>query len=90
MADRSSRHDPKRVYRRQLDGREIVLYEPREIPLGTVRSRHRVAGHERLDLLGQRYFSDPLQYWRIADANPSDGPEELLEAGRELDIPDPT
>lgn len=89
MPERSSRHSRSVTYRRTVAGREVELYEPRAIPLTIVASRHRVAGHERLDLLAHQHYSDPLQYWRIADANPSDAPEQLLEPGRELDIPEP-
>lgn len=89
MADRSSRHDRNTTYRRRVGERDVELYKPRAIPLSIVATRHEVAGHDRLDLIAQRYFSDPFQYWRIADANPSDAPEELLEPGRELDIPEP-
>jgi hypothetical protein len=93
VANRSSRHESLATYRRRSSvgpiERELELYQPRTIPLGIVASRHRVMGHERLDLLAQRYFSDPLQYWRIADANPADAPEDLLEPGLTLDIPEP-
>lgn len=89
MANRSSRHRLSRTYRRKIRGREIEIYEPRVVPLSTLGARHRVTGDDRLDLLAHEYFSDPLQYWRIADANPSAAPEDLLEPGRVLDIPEP-
>ncbi len=88
MAKRSSRHSASPTYRRSVGAREVELYQPRAIPLSLVATRHTVRSHERLDLIAQRYFSDPLQYWRIADANPSDAPEELLEPGAVLDIPE--
>jgi nucleoid-associated protein YgaU len=88
MADRSSRHRRGKTYRRQVGDREVELLEPRAIPLSLVAAQHRVGGDDRLDLLAHRYYSDPHQYWRIADANPSDSPEDLLEPGRVLLIPE--
>lgn len=88
MADRASRHRLARTYRRRMGDRELELLEPREVPLSLVAVQHRVEGDDRLDLLAQRFFSDPLQYWRISDANPSDAPEDLLEPGRFILIPE--
>ncbi|GAA3832247.1 hypothetical protein GCM10023083_76020 [Streptomyces phyllanthi] len=49
---------------------------------------HTVGAGERPDLLAQRYFGDPAQWWQIADANPVLDPHELTdEAGRVVDIP---
>jgi len=49
---------------------------------------HTVAAGERPDLLAQRYFGDPGQWWRIADANPVFDPAELTEEpGAETDVP---
>ena len=53
----------------------------------TSRRNHRVAGHERLDLIAQRYYSDPLLYWLICDANETIFPDDLLIPGRVLRIP---
>ncbi|MFK0293008.1 hypothetical protein ACIQU6_21380 [Streptomyces sp. NPDC090442] len=51
---------------------------------------HVVSGGERLDQLGQRYFGDPGQWWRIADANPVLEPRELTEEpGVEIAVPLP-
>lgn len=45
---------------------------------------------ERPDLLAQRFYGDPGQWWRIADANPVVDPRELTdEAGRIVEIPEP-
>lgn len=89
MADRSSRHRLTNTYRRRVGLRELELYQPREAPLSLLAGQHQVDGDDRLDLLAQRYFSDPLQYWRIADANPSTAPEDLLDPGRTILIPEP-
>lgn len=49
---------------------------------------HTVSAGERPDLLAQRYYGDPGQWWRIADANPVFDPAELTEEpGTEIDIP---
>lgn len=87
MTDRSSRFRDAPSYLRDLGGREVELYQPREIPLTLVSGEHRVGGDERLDAIAHRYYSDPFQYWRIADANPSEAPEDLLEPGRALLLP---
>ncbi len=44
----------------------------------------------RPDLLSARMQGDPLQFWRIADANDAMNPFELTKvAGRQLRIPRP-
>nr|WP_274913813.1 hypothetical protein [Streptomyces sp. WZ-12] len=51
---------------------------------------HVVGAGERVDQLGQRYFGDPGQWWRIADANPVLEPRELTEEpGVEIAVPLP-
>ena len=87
MADRSDRHRDTPTFTRAVGGREVELYEPRTMPLDTLAARHEVTGDDRLDALAWRYYSDPHQYWRIADANPTEAPEDLLEPGRVLLIP---
>jgi nucleoid-associated protein YgaU len=87
MTDRSSRFRAAPTYRLNSGSREVELYQPREIPLTLVSSKHRVGGDERLDAIAHRYYSDPFQYWRIADANPSEAPDDLLESGRSLLMP---
>ena len=44
---------------------------------------HTVTQGERLDIITARYLGDPLQFWRICDANNVLRPEDLTdEAGR--------
>lgn len=44
---------------------------------------------ERPDLLGQRFFGDPEQWWRVADLNPVLDPRELTnESGRRIAVPE--
>jgi nucleoid-associated protein YgaU len=45
---------------------------------------------ERLDLITARTLGDPLQFWRIADANNAMDPQELAaEPGTVLRVPVP-
>jgi nucleoid-associated protein YgaU len=58
----------------------------------TTIAEHLVVAGDRLDVLAQRYYGDPLLSWRIADANRADDPSDLAgEPGRVLRItaPDP-
>ena len=49
--------------------------------------QHRVAQNDRLDNLAAHYFSDPVQFWRLCDANRAMRPDELVEVvGRTLRI----
>lgn len=49
---------------------------------------HVVTAGERPDLLGQRYYGDPEQWWRIADLNPVLDPRDLTaHPGRVIDVP---
>jgi nucleoid-associated protein YgaU len=53
-------------------------------------AEHLVVAGDRLDLLAQQYYGDPLLGWRIADANLADDPADLVaEPGRVLKIPAP-
>ena len=48
---------------------------------------HTVTQGERLDNVTARYLADPLQFWRICDANGAMRPEELTEEiGRSIRI----
>jgi hypothetical protein len=60
----------------------------RVIPRPAGFQTHRVADGDRLDLLANRYFGDPEQFWRICDGNAALWPDDLLaELGRTLAIP---
>jgi nucleoid-associated protein YgaU len=53
-------------------------------------ARHLVKAGDRLDLLAQHYYGDPLLAWRIADANRALDPAQLTAVpGRVLTIPAP-
>ena len=91
MKDLSSRHRRASTYRREIaPDVEIELLEPRSIDVPAGATFHVVEAGDRLDLLAHRYYGDPLQYWRIADANPTESPADLLERGRVLHIPGAT
>src|ERR1044071_5353671 len=48
---------------------------------------HTVTQGERLDNITARYLGDPLQFWRICDANLALDPDELTdETGRTIAI----
>jgi len=89
VSDPSSRHGTLATYEVVLapNAQPVELYQPREIPLPPQSVVHTVGAGERLDLLANRYFGDPFQYWRIADANPALTPEDILDPGAQISIP---
>ena len=87
MADPTSRHDGAATYAADLDGDHVELYQPRVAPTAATALVHQVSAADRLDLLAARFFGSPFEYWRIADANPSLVPEEVLDPGAQLEIP---
>jgi hypothetical protein len=79
MFDRGSRYEqvPQAVYTRP-DGREIQYVLLRMAPpAAQAAATHVVTEGDRLDLLANRYYGDPLQFWRICDANGALLPEDL-------------
>ncbi|MEV0553600.1 MULTISPECIES: hypothetical protein [unclassified Streptomyces] len=90
---RTSRyHDAEIGVHRLPDGTEVRYAKRRLLPpieeTGDDTQTHTVRTGERPDLLGQRYFGDPGQWWQIADANPVLDPQELTdEPGREVHVP---
>ena len=87
---RTSRyHDAEIGIHRQDDGTEVRYAKRRLLPpLDAQETQEHVVGAgERPDLLAQRYFGDPGQWWRIADANPELDPGDLTATpGRRLRI----
>ncbi|MGK5695666.1 hypothetical protein ACSNOJ_22700 [Streptomyces sp. URMC 128] len=88
---RTSRyHDAEIGIHRRPDGTEVRYTKRRLLPpLDEQETQgHTVGAGERPDLLAQRCFGDPGQWWQIADANPVLDPRELTEeAGRVIGIP---
>jgi hypothetical protein len=75
--------------REGADGQTIVYLRRRLVPPPerfTLLREHVVTEGERLDLLAATHIGDPLQWWRIADANRALNPEDLIEIGRRLRI----
>ncbi len=69
-------------------GREIPYKRLRLLPNPPVQQAHVVAQGERLDGIAYRYYRDPEQFWRIADANGALEVEALTQiVGRRLGIP---
>lgn len=72
------------------DGTPIAYLRRRFLPPPerfTPLEEHEVAAEDRVDNLAAHYLGDPLQYWRICDANRAMRPDELTEtAGRRLRI----
>jgi hypothetical protein len=70
------------------DGASIVYLRRRFVPMPdrfSLLSVHSVREGERLDNITARYLGDPLQYWRLCDANNVIVPDELTdEVGNEI------
>jgi hypothetical protein len=75
------------------DGRTIAYKRRRFLPAGEempLLVETTVAQGERPDTLTQRTLGDPLQYWRLCDANNLMRPTELTdEPGRAVRVPLP-
>jgi nucleoid-associated protein YgaU len=66
--------------------RRLVPAPERQATLG----EHEVQEGDRLDLIAARWYGDPELWWRIADANPSEHPDDLTATvGRRLRIAAP-
>ena len=52
-------------------GRTVVAKDVRPLPDVPGTFRHTVDAGDRLDHLSWTYYGQPLQYWRICDANPT-------------------
>lgn len=69
--------------------RVLVYKRRRFIPSSsgmTTLVEHTFLQGERLDNITARYVGDPLQFWRICDANVVLQPEELEVVGRTITI----
>jgi hypothetical protein len=75
------------------DGREIRYVRRRFLPeSGSLRTLASVVvkDGDRVDLITARTLGDPLQYFRVCDANDAVDPAELTAVpGRTLKIPSP-
>ena len=72
------------------DGKEIVYLKRRFVPgpdRFTMLQEHSVVEGDRLDNITALYLGDPLQFWRVCDANNAMYPPDLTaEIGRRLRI----
>lgn|SRR4030042_420539 len=72
------------------DGQEITYVQRRFLPHGEDRPlliEAKVNASDRLDLITDRTLGDPLQFWRVADANNAMNPFDLVsEPGKIIRI----
>src|SRR6266496_1220429 len=75
------------------DGRTYAYLLRRFVPLPerfSTLQEHVVVQGDRLDNITARYLGDPLQFWRVCDANRAMNPLELTEqVGGTLVVPVP-
>ncbi|MFG2966673.1 MULTISPECIES: hypothetical protein [unclassified Streptomyces] len=63
-------------------GRVVAAKDVRPLPTVTGTFTHTVDSGDRLDQLAFSYYRQPLQYWRVCDANPEFlSPLDLLDGG---------
>ena len=79
---------------KRADGEEVHYVRRRFCPPGEALPllvEVVVVDGDRLDLLTARTLGNPLQFWRVADANNALNPADLLEkSGRYVRVPPPT
>ena len=81
-------HGLAALHHTRADGTSVAYLQRRILPrpeaFATLQE-HAVAQGDRIDNLAAAYLGDPLQYWRICDANRAMRPAELTETiGRRL------
>ena len=93
MFDRSSRYHDVETATHEVaasegaqgggEVREVRYLRRRLLPAPASRdevvAEHRVVEGDRLDNVTARYLDDPLQFWRVCDANGALHPGELTE-----------
>jgi hypothetical protein len=86
----TSRYNAVDTAKLQTRGGEVVYLLRRFVPQPyrfQLLQLHTVTQGERLDNITAKYFVDPEQFWRIADANGAMRPAELTETiGRKIRI----
>jgi len=68
----------KQVDVRVKDGRTVKAVSLRRLPTVTVDPAI-VMGNDRLDIMAQRRYKDPMMFWHIADANTELEANKLVE-----------
>ena len=66
--DNSRYFDVKTVEAEDAKGRKVTAVKLRRLPFVTGTPTV-VKGHDRLDVMAQRHYSDGTKFWHIADAN---------------------
>ena len=94
MFDSTSRYYPLETTTYTMpDGRQISYVRRRFLPKGSdlqLLAEVSVTAGDRLDLIAARTIGDPLQFWRVCDANDAMNPFDLTtEAGVTLRVPVP-
>jgi len=94
MFDHTSRYFPLETTTYTLaDGRQVSHKRRRFLPQGEslpLLVELIITRGDRLDLLAAKTLGDPLQFWRIADANNTMHPDTLTaEPGAMLRVPVP-
>lgn len=94
MFDHTSRYYKIKDATYITEGGDRVLYKLRRfLPCGEdlpALGQVTVMEGDRPDLVTARTLGDPLQFWRVCDANDAMDPFEMTEQpGRQLKIPDP-
>lgn len=94
MFDHTSRYFPiETATYTVVEGQHIAYKRRRFLPQGEALPllvELRIGRGDRLDLLTAKTIGDPLQYWRLADANNAMHPDELTaEADASLRVPVP-
>lgn len=74
----------------EINGVEVTYVSRRFLPAADSLPQigeTQVQAGDRLDTLANRVITDPTQWWRIADANPSEDPTDLTDpAGQALRV----
>ena len=71
------------------DGRTVTYLQRRFVPdpsLFSTLTTYTVVQGDRLDRMTYSFLGDPLQFWRVADANGVLRPDDLEEPGRTVRI----
>lgn len=96
MFDHTSRYFPLETATcTVVEGQQIAYKRRRFLPQGEALPllvELRIGRGDRLDLLTARTIGDPLQYWRLADANNAMHPDDLTaepDANLRVPVPQP-
>jgi len=75
----------------RTDGVQVAYLQRRIIPKSDIYTSvqsYAIVDGDRLDNLSAKFFSDPILYWMICDANSATDPDELTaQVGQSIQIP---